>query len=67
MVIIDWQATPSAARLAYERDYTDLANFIDLMPFVDALDNGYITGICGRWRIDVFQPNFVTDRARIYA
>lgn len=43
--VIDWQPTPSAARLAYERikPYVDLANFIDLMPFVDALDSGGIT------------------------
>ena len=43
--IIDWQPTPSAARLVYERikHYTDLTNFIDLMPFVDALDSGGIT------------------------
>ena len=43
--VIDWQPTPSAARLAYERikDHTDLTNFVDLMPFVDALDSGGIT------------------------
>ncbi len=43
--VIDWQPTPSAARLAYERikDHTDLTNFVELMPFVDALDSGGIT------------------------
>ena len=43
--VIDWQPTPSAARLAYERakNHVDLANFIQLMPFVDALDSGGIT------------------------
>ena len=42
---IDWQATPSAARLVYEiiRPYSNLENFISLMPFVDALDSGGIT------------------------
>ncbi len=43
--VTDWQATPSAARLAYEivKPYCDLSNFLDLMPFVDALDSGGIS------------------------
>ena len=43
--LIDWQPTPSAARLAYERikDHADLTNFVEIMPFVDALDSGGIT------------------------
>ena len=43
--VIDWQPTPSAARLVYEiiKPYCDLSNFLDLMPFVDALDSGGIT------------------------
>jgi oligoribonuclease NrnB/cAMP/cGMP phosphodiesterase (DHH superfamily) len=43
--VTDWQPTPSAARLAYEiiKPYSDLSNFVDLMPFVDALDSGGIS------------------------
>ena len=42
---IDWQPTPSAARLAYElvKEHTNLANFVDSMPIVDDLDSGNIT------------------------
>ena len=43
--VIDWQPTPSAARLVYEiiNPYSDLSNFLEIMPFVDALDSGGIT------------------------
>ena len=43
--VVDWQPTPSAARLVYEiiKPYCDLSNFLDLMPFVDELDSGGIT------------------------
>ena len=43
--VTDWQATPSAARLVYDliSTHCDLANFVDVMPFVDALDSGGIT------------------------
>ena len=43
--VTDWQATPSAARLVYDliHSHCDLANFVEVMPFVDALDSGGIT------------------------
>ena len=43
--VTDWQATPSAAGLAYKivKPYCNLSNFLDLMPFVDALDSGGIS------------------------
>ena len=43
--VVDWQPTPSAARLVYEiiKPYCDLSNFLSVMPFVDALDSGGIT------------------------
>ena len=43
--VTNWQATPSAARLVYDliNPHCDLANFVEVMPFVDALDSGGIT------------------------
>ena len=43
--VVDWQPTPSAARLVYEiiKPHSDLTNFLSVMPFVDALDSGGIT------------------------
>ncbi|MCH1616145.1 MAG: hypothetical protein L7R83_01385, partial [Candidatus Poseidonia sp.] len=40
-----WEATPSAARLAYEllADITDMDHLAPMMPVVDALDSGGIT------------------------
>tara|TARA_Y100000766_G_scaffold112496_1_gene96462 strand:+ start:57325 stop:58320 length:996 start_codon:yes stop_codon:yes gene_type:complete len=40
-----WEATPSAARLAYDvlSPYLDLSHLEELMPVVDALDSGRIT------------------------
>jgi len=43
--VTDWQPTPSAARLVYDliHLHCDLSNFVEVMPFVDALDSGGIT------------------------
>ena len=40
-----WEATPSAARLAYDvlKPYIDLNHLEAIMPVVDALDSGQIT------------------------
>ena len=40
-----WEATPSAARLAYDvlKPYIDLSHLEEIMPVVDALDSGQIT------------------------
>ena len=40
-----WEATPSAARLAYDllADITDMGHLAPMMPVVDALDSGGIT------------------------
>ncbi len=40
-----WEATPSAARLAYDvlNPYLDLSHLEEIMPVVDALDSGGIT------------------------
>jgi oligoribonuclease NrnB/cAMP/cGMP phosphodiesterase (DHH superfamily) len=40
-----WEATPSAARLAYDvlSPYIDLSHLEEIMPVVDALDSGQIT------------------------
>lgn len=40
-----WEATPSAARLAYDvlSPYIDLSHLEEIMPIVDALDSGQIT------------------------